>query len=280
MNFKNESTNIDEESDDKKFLLGDINFIKKHNFSICSVINSTINRTILNVKSKRNNKYAIKIQKKSQIQNELVIYKTLNKKQGLNHPNIIQFYGSLKQKDLLYLIIELCNGTLYDITLGHNKRILEESFCMSTILSILNGISYLHSKGICYLDIKSENVLFSFDGAPKISDFGLSKILSESEDNISPCGTTDYVSYEMVCGRQYSLKTDIWSIGVLFYEMLFNKMPFDSHTRRGTYRNIYNVNYNIDSREISNKSKEFLLSTLKKDQDLRSSADELISSFS
>lgn len=64
MNFKNESTNIDEESDDKKFLLGDINFIKKHNFSICSVINSTINRTILNVKSKRNNKYAIKIQKK------------------------------------------------------------------------------------------------------------------------------------------------------------------------------------------------------------------------
>lgn len=89
------------------------------------------------------------------------------------------------------------------------------------------ALEFLHKKGIIYWDLKPENVLISADGYAKITDFGLSKDdMTEGKHTKSICGTTEYLSPEMLLGKGYDYSCDWWGFGCIVYEMLVGLPPY------------------------------------------------------
>ena len=88
------------------------------------------------------------------------------------------------------------------------------------------AISYLHSLGIIYRDLKPENILFDADGHIKLTDFGLSKSLVDSQETTTFCGTSEYLAPEVIMQKPYSYGIDEWALGILSYEMILGSTPF------------------------------------------------------
>jgi aurora kinase len=103
------------------------------------------------------------------------------------------------------------------------------------------ALIYLHRKHVIHRDIKPENLLLGTNGELKIADFGWS-VHAPSNRRQTLCGTLDYLPPEMVEGKDHDEKVDLWSLGVLCYEFLFGKPPFeDASSYKGTYRRIAQV---------------------------------------
>ncbi len=103
-------------------------------------------------------------------------------------------------------------------------------------------MSYCHSKKVIHRDIKPENLLLGIYGDLKIADFGWS-VHAPSSRRTTICGTLDYLPPEMIDDRPHDEKVDLWSLGVLCYELLVGKPPFETPTHDGTYKKITNVEY-------------------------------------
>jgi serine/threonine protein kinase/TolB-like protein/Tfp pilus assembly protein PilF len=163
---------------------------------------------------------------------------------ALNHPNILTVYeiGQVDGKN--YIATELIDGK----TLREHLS-LKESLSLNTILKIgvqvAEALSAAHHAGIIHRDIKPENIMIRKDGYAKVLDFGLAKLsepeafLAGSEDatraqiNTAPgivMGTVFYMSPEQARGKETDVRTDIWSLGVVLYEMLAGKVPFVGET--------------------------------------------------
>jgi serine/threonine protein kinase/formylglycine-generating enzyme required for sulfatase activity len=150
--------------------------------------------------------------------------------------------------------------------LNHKKLQLEEKF--SLVNSLLQGITFLHKNGIIHRDIKPSNILISIDTrsqyVPKIADFGLSKHMGDADySNITNSfggGTLDYSSPEQLYGHPLRPNSDLWSFGVIVYEIFTNKKPFDSDEvtgspeakRRIIYQNIVNSKIPADINLVPN----------------------------
>lgn len=100
-----------------------------------------------------------------------------------------------------------------------------------------NALSYCHSKRVIHRDIKPENLLLGSAGELKIADFGWS-VHAPSSRRTTLCGTLDCLPPEMIEGRMHDEKVDVWSLGVLCYEFLIGKPPFEADTYQETYRRI------------------------------------------
>lgn len=87
-------------------------------------------------------------------------------------------------------------------------------------------MSYLHQNKIVYRDLKPENILLDLNGNLKLADFGLSKILDENQRAYSFCGSTEYMSPEMILKEGHDRKVDFYGMGALLYEMVFGFPPF------------------------------------------------------
>lgn len=101
---------------------------------------------------------------------------------------------------------------------------------------ILYGLNEIHSKNIIHRDIKSDNILLDESKVIKLGDFGVSWIFEESAKTY--IGTPYYLSPEIIYGKRYTTKTDVWSLGVLLYEMMTDRMPFNAN-------NITNLQFSI-----------------------------------
>ena len=165
---------------------------------------------------------------------------------ALNHPNILTVYGIDSFDDTHYIATEFIEGeTLREVI---SKK---DSVPLNQILKIgiqtAEALSASHTAGIAHRDIKPENVMIREDGYVKVLDFGLAKLTEEkkSEDDISlegetkalvktnpgvVMGTVSYMSPEQARGKETDAKTDIWSLGVVLYEMLSGKVPFAGET--------------------------------------------------
>lgn len=119
---------------------------------------------------------------------------------------------------------------------SENKRFTEEQ-AAKYIAQITNALKYCHEKKVIHRDIKPENLLIGAKGEIKIADFGWS-VHAPSSRRSTLCGTLDYLSPEMVNGQTHNEKVDLWSLGVLCYEFLVGKPPFESPTYDETYRKI------------------------------------------
>ena len=178
-------------------------------------------------------KVAVKVVKKSVFQEDPYIMMTLERQykmlKDIKHENIVQFYDMFETPRNWYFFFEFCNqGTLEDYIRRKNGK-LSESKALLILMEICEGFKELYKLNIMHRDLKPANVMIS-DGVIKISDFSFAKVLSSGDKNEphqhSLVGTPFYTPLQILEAREYSSKCDIWSMGVMFYQMLFGRFPF------------------------------------------------------
>lgn len=148
----------------------------------------------------------------------------------LNHKNIIKFKGTSQDSCFHYIIMEWCPyGTLHDHI--HSGRQLSATILSDFAHQIAHGMKYLHSKNIIHRDLKPSNILLTHHNVLKISDFGSHKVFKSDKlpsTSISYAGTHAYMAPEVIRSEPYSFPVDVWSYGVVLWEMLIGEKPFNN----------------------------------------------------
>ncbi|XP_026816025.1 testis-specific serine/threonine-protein kinase 3-like [Rhopalosiphum maidis] len=154
---------------------------------------------------------------------------------GLKHDNLIRYYQAIETTHRVYIIMEYAeNGCLLDIIKRDGK--IDDDRARKWFMELVNAIEYCHKKGVVHRDIKCENLLMDTNYNIKLSDFGFArnnmiKKNGQMKTSSTFCGSYAYASPEILKGIPYQPNaSDIWSIGVVLYAMLFGTLPFDDTT--------------------------------------------------
>ena len=149
----------------------------------------------------------------------------------LNHPNIVAIYDVTVKDDLKYIVMENIRG----ITLKsymNRKGVLNVKEALSFTEQILMALEHPHSKGIIHRDIKPQNIMLLRNGTIKVADFGIAKLPdvneTQEEQNKKAIGTVYYISPEQASGKPIDARSDLYSLGVMLYEMVTGRLPFRS----------------------------------------------------
>uniref|UniRef100_A0A8C9VPH4 Mitogen-activated protein kinase kinase kinase n=1 Tax=Scleropages formosus TaxID=113540 RepID=A0A8C9VPH4_SCLFO len=143
----------------------------------------------------------------------------------LKHPNIITFKGVCTQAPCYCIIMEYCaQGQLYEVLRAGRK--ITPSLLVDWSMGIAGGMNYLHLHKIIHRDLKSPNMLITSDDVVKISDFGTSKELSDNSTKMSFAGTVAWMAPEVIRNEPVSEKVDVWSFGVVLWELLTGEIPY------------------------------------------------------
>ncbi|XP_062463023.1 mitogen-activated protein kinase kinase kinase 12 [Pezoporus occidentalis] len=143
----------------------------------------------------------------------------------LKHPNIITFKGVCTQAPCYCIIMEFCaQGQLYEVLRAGRK--VTPSLLVDWSMGIAGGMNYLHLHKIIHRDLKSPNMLITYDDVVKISDFGTSKELIDKSTKMSFAGTVAWMAPEVIRNEPVSEKVDIWSFGVVLWELLTGEIPY------------------------------------------------------
>ena len=194
---------------------------------------------------------------------------------ALNHPNIVTIYEIADVDNQTFIVMEFIDGQSL-------RTKIENSFLgLGEILDIINqicdGLSEAHKADIVHRDIKPENILIDKNGRAKILDFGLAKLkgVSKLTKETSTLGTIHYMSPEQVQGKEVDHRSDIWSLGVVLYEMLTAKVPFTGDYEQAVIYSILNDHPKIPV-EVIPDLKHIITTCLEKDPAKRYSQVESI----
>jgi predicted Ser/Thr protein kinase len=143
----------------------------------------------------------------------------------LNHPNIVTIYDAGEQDGIFYIAMEFIEGTTLHELLAE-KRVLATDEVLQYTRQITRGLDYAHSNGIVHRDIKPANIMITANGTVKIMDFGIAKSGGQVTNTGQVLGTPNYMSPEQVKGRALDGRSDLFSMGVILYEMLTGEKPF------------------------------------------------------
>lgn len=176
--------------------------------------------------------YAMKVIKKELIADEDdVDWVNTEKKvfeQATNHPFLVGMHSCFQDPARLYFVIEFVNGG--DLMFHMQKqRKLPEDHARFYSAEIVLALNFLHSRFVIYRDLKLDNVLLDSDGHIKLTDYGMCKegMVGENAVTYTFCGTPNYIAPEILRGLPYGFSVDWWALGVLMFEMMAGKSPFD-----------------------------------------------------
>lgn len=149
----------------------------------------------------------------------------------LSHPNIRAVYDVVSSGDTEYIVMEFVDGINLKQYLK-KKGVLSWKEALHFATQIARALSHAHSKGIIHMDIKPQNIMLPKDGTVKVADFGIAMVENapEQPDSDEAVGSIHYISPEQARGESIDARTDIYSLGVVLYEMLTGKLPYDGAT--------------------------------------------------
>lgn len=144
----------------------------------------------------------------------------------LSHPNIVSVYDVSHSDDVEYIVMELIDG----ITLKQylqKKSVLDPSEVLDFTIQTAKALEHAHSKGIIHRDIKPQNIMLLKDGMIKVADFGIASLENTTEENNGETvGSVHYIAPEQARGEAPDARSDIYSLGIVMYEMLTGKLPY------------------------------------------------------
>lgn len=201
---------------------------------------------VVSIKSKKTGKdYAMKIMTKKVLVKYKMMKQLLNEiniMKKLAHENIIRYQTHFEDDEYIYLILDLADeGHLFDRL--SKKGVFSEDEAAKLIFQLLKAVNYMHSREppIIHRDIKPENILFMNDQI-KLADFGWSCCKDKLKRGTF-CGTRIYLAPEMLLKKGHDEKLDVWTIGVIFYELCTGKTPFSPE---GLEPNSKQFNYKLE----------------------------------
>ena len=220
--------------------------------------------------------FAIKILNKSKIKIKMKnsIFKENEIIRKFNHINVVYVFQILEDSQNFYIIMEYCkHGELFDYIVK-NERLTEEESSIF-FYQLINGIEYIHSKGISHRDLKPENLLLAEKKILKIIDFGLSHEFEGDELLKTKCGSPSYAAPEIICCPYYDgFKVDVWCCGIILYAMLCGYLPFEGEDNNILFQNILNCNPDFPP-FLSELSKDIILKILNPVPENRISISEI-----
>ena len=161
---------------------------------------------------------------------------------ALNHSNIATVYEINESDEKPFIVMEYVEGATLDQTISKGPMPLQDAISIS--LQIADGLQAAHKKGVVHRDVKASNILYSTEKKAKILDFGLAKTSMSTKltQMGTTIGTVAYMSPEQVQGKEVDQRTDLWSLGVLLYEMIAGQLPFKAEYDQAIFYSIQNEN--------------------------------------
>merc|ERR1719481_631496 len=221
---------------------------------------------------------AMKVLFKSQLQKAQVehqLRREIEIQSHLRHTNILRLFGYFYDENRIYLILEFApRGEMYKTLQKQPHGRFDEPRASRYIHQMTDALAYCHSKKVIHRDIKSENLLLDMKGDLKIADFGWS-VHAPSSRRATMCGTLDYLPPEMIAGDLHDERVDHWALGILTYEFLCGKPPFESETNQDTYKRIVNIDLRFPN-HVSASARDLVSRLLRKNPDQRMDLEDVL----
>lgn len=219
---------------------------------------------------------ALKVLSKSQLQRDGVehqLRREVEIQSHLRHPNILCLFNWFHDASRVYLILEYApQGELFRVLRREGR--FNDQRAATYVFQLCNALKLCHEKKVIHRDIKPENLLLGFYGEIKIADFGWS-VHAPSSRRKTTCGTLDYLAPEIVQGSIYDERVDYWALGVLIYEFLVGKAPFETPTEYQTVRLIQGAAVTFPP-TVSDDAKDVITKLLQKNPADRITLDQVL----
>jgi len=204
-----------------------------------------------------------------QLKNEIQI------QSSLSHPSIIKLYAFANDEHYYYFFTEMAHGGEFLDEFSSSSYNMQES--INVITSLLEAMNYCHIKKITHRDIKPGNIFLANDYSSKvkIGDWGFAKYTPNHYSLRTQCGTPAYIAPEVLEGNCYGTKVDIWSLGVVFYQLLLGYHPFYHTDQSIMFHNIKNGIFQKNY-HVNDEVHDFLFKLISIDPEKRLSASEAL----
>ena len=253
-----------------EFALGDYIFTRKR-------IGKGAFSTIYKGRHKETNKlFAIKeisFENLEKIRESIKREFTLMKK--LNHKNIIRLHEVFFDNDEknIYLVIDYYSKG--DLSKFLGGKALKEKYAKKYMRQLTMGLKYLYEKQILHRDLKPQNILVTDEGNIVITDFGFARYTDNENMLNTLCGSPMYMAPEIMLKKRYNNKSDLWSVGVIFFELLYGTTPYKAKNMIDLMSNIKKKPIKFPHNNITLECRNLLLGLLQKDPDNRIPWEEL-----
>ena len=199
---------------------------------------------------------------------------------ALNHPNVCTIFDIREEDGEQFIVMEFVEGETLKARIRRSRLPIDDVVRIAQ--QIAEGLLAAHGKGIVHRDIKSDNIMLAGDGRVKIMDFGLAKLLSAGmvERSRSTAGTLSYISPEQIKAEEIGPGADLWSLGVVLYEMLTGQLPFSGDHEAALIYEVLNSDppsVAVRRPDVPSHLQTLVTSLLQKNRSLRpGSAQEVI----
>ena len=209
-----------------------INKVLNNRYEIVELIGRGGMAYVYKARDRKLNRYvAVKVLREEYTENEQFIKKFDRESQaaaGLSHPNIVSVYDVGVEDDIYYIIMEYVDGITLKQYLN-KKGHLEYKEATRFVIDVANALKCAHEHKIIHRDIKPHNILLTRDLVPKVADFGIARAITSSTVTMTnqTMGSVHYISPEQARGGFVDERSDLYSLGIMYYELLTGQLPFD-----------------------------------------------------